>query len=144
MATPNIAGFKDAMSRLRQATGSPCTFHVPQTPVWPTGTKVDPHTGRPYDPTIKADSGSGYDDVVKTCGVIFKDASRLRPGADTRFEAGGEFSGMDAILDLDVSDYPDVEGAVRVSVFGMELKIEEWKPGGLVTQDRWLVYCQEI
>lgn len=141
---PNIDGFKDAMQRLRTVTGSVVTFLVKQTPTWPPGTEIDPMTNRPYDPSVQPLSGGGYDEVQKTCGVIFKDASRLRPGADTRFEPAGEFSGMDAILDLDSADYADVQDASRVRVFDLTFKIEEWKPGGLTSLDRYLVYLQEL
>lgn len=140
---PNIAGFKDAMGRLRQQSGGPVTFRVPQTPVWPLGTQINPLTQRPYDPGIQPTSGGGYDEVTKTCGVIFKDASKLRPGSDARFEPGGEFSGMDCIVDLDFADYPAVENATHARIFRDEFKIVEWKPGGLTSQDRYLVYMEE-
>lgn len=139
------SAFIQAMKDLRADLGGQVTFHIPQTPTYAAGVAINPATGRPVDPGAQPTSGGGFDDVVKTVGVITKDASKLRPGADTRFEAGGEFSGMDAILDLDSADHPDVENATRVTVATIEYKIVEWKPGTIGnTIDRYLIYCEEL
>lgn len=139
---PDIAGFRDAMDRLRGAMGGDVTFHIPQPKTWPVGTPLDPETGEPYDPAIQPTS-SGFDDVVKHVGIVTKPISTSREGADVRFEAGGEFSGMDAILDLAAADYPDVQDATEVTMLGRRFRIMEANPGAIAgTTDRYVVYLE--
>lgn len=130
MAAPDITGFVNAQANLRRGTGAQITFKVPVVPTWPGGTKINPITGEPYDSLAKR-TNSGWTDVVKTCGIILKQGSPLRPQSDTEIVALGEMSGMDIILDLAESDYPDVEGAKEMSVHGLDYSIREFKPFGL-------------
>lgn len=142
--TPDIAGFQDAMRRLRTATGRDVTFHIPVAPQWPAGTQLDPETGEPYDPTVKPTTGGGFTDVVKHVGVVYKDESRLRPGADTQETAIGPRSGMDEILDLDILDYLDVQDATEVSDLDARYRIVERKQTGMTEAERVLVYMERL
>ena len=51
--TPDHAGFRDAQRRLRAAFGEPVRFLAPAVDEYPPGTRLDPDTGTPYDPTIE-------------------------------------------------------------------------------------------
>lgn len=50
---PDLAGFRDAMERKRQAFAEPIVLIGPVEGTWPDGTPLDPETGQPYDPTIE-------------------------------------------------------------------------------------------
>lgn len=139
---PETQGFRDAMDRLRDVMGGDVTFRIPQPKTWPPGTPLDPETGEPYDPAIQPTS-SGFDDVVKHVGIVTKPISPAREGGDVRFEAGGEFSGMDAVLDVAAADYPDVQDATEVTVLGRHFKIIEGNPGDIAgVVDRYVVYLE--
>jgi hypothetical protein len=144
--TPDLAGFRDAMNRLRQNFGQDVRFRIPAPKVWPAGTQLDPESGEPFDPAIDPLSGGGFTDVVKHVGVVTKPIVPGREGGDTRFEAGGAFSGMDAILDMAAADKADVEDATEVILYGERFDIIEMKPGGLGggadVIDRYVVYLE--
>lgn len=143
-ATPDLAGFRAAMDRLRDNFGQDVTFHAPVAKTWPAGTQLDPETGEPYDPAIDPIS-AGWTDIVKHVGVVTKPISTAREGGDTRFEAGGEFSGMDAVLDMVDTDHVDVLDATEVTLYGLRFKIVEMKPSGLggdPDADRYIVYLE--
>lgn len=137
---PDTPSFIEAQAALRAEMGAPVTFKVPVKPVWPEATKINPNTGEPYDATINPTSAP-FTEVVKTCLIILKQGSPLRPQSDTQAAASGEMSGMDIILDLAASDYVEVENASEMTVNGLPYRIREFKPfslGGVLY--RWLVY----
>lgn len=140
---PNVAGYIAAQANLRTMLGAPVTFKVPVAQVWPGGTKINPDTGEPYDPTILPTSAP-FTEVVKTCLIILKQGSPLRPQTDTVQAASGDMSGMDIILDLAEADYASVENASEMVINGLPYRVREFKPfsiGG--TLYRWLVYGQQ-
>lgn len=142
---PDLDAFRDAMNRLRTYMGEDVTFHIPEAPQWPPGTPIDPETGEPYDPAVDPVVGGGFQDVVKHVGVVVKPISPAREGGDTRFAPGGEFSGMDAVLDMAAADQPDVTDATEVTVYNARFKIIEMKPSGLGGTDqidRFVVYLE--
>jgi len=143
MSVPNVAGFIDAQAGLRSEMGAQVTFHVPIEPTWPPGTKINPITDLPYDATIKPTSAH-YKDVVKTCLLILKQASPLRPQANTDVTAAGEMSGMDIIIDMAYEDYAEIKTADRMVVNGLTYEIRETKPFSLANKPyRYLLYGQE-
>lgn len=144
MTTANVQGFVDAQANLRTTLGAAVTFKVPVTKTWPEGTKLNPDTGLPYDATIKQTSAE-FTDVIKTCLIIAKQGSPLRPQSDTRTTAAGDLSGMDIILDLADDDQADVEESVEMVVNGLTYRVEEMKPFSLAgDRYRWLVYGMEL
>lgn len=144
MATANIQGFIDAQASLRTMFGAAVTFKVPVTKTWPEGTKINPDTNLPYDSTIQETSAE-FTDVVKTCLIIAKQGSPLRPQADTRTTAAGDLSGMDIILDIAEADKEDVNEAVEMIVNTLTYRIEEMKPFSIAGEGyRWLVYGMEL
>lgn len=140
---PDIAGFLDAQNRLRDNMGHDVDFMVRVPAVWPEDVALD-DDGSPYDPTVEPLSGGGLEAVTKRVGVIYKQASPMRPGAATRFEPIGEMSGIDLILDVNAADRADIQTAVQVWLNEQRFKIVEWVPGGLGKIDRYLVYGQEL
>jgi hypothetical protein len=140
----DMAGFVVTQAELREIAGTPVVFRVPTDPVWPEGTKINPQTGRPYDPTIKPQSGGSYTNVSVTALIILKQGSPLRPQSDTEFKAVGLMSGMDLILDVSPADRERVDLATRIVVNALEYELMEWKPfslGGEIY--RWLCYGQQ-
>lgn len=105
-------------------------------------TKINPDTELPYDSTVER-TNAAYVDITKTCIIIKKQASPLRPQADTQLTAEGEGSGVDTIIDIGGADYEDVEDATTVTMEGFDYRIRESKPfsiGGKIY--RFLVYAQ--
>jgi hypothetical protein len=144
MAAIDIAGFIEAQANLRVVGGAPVIFKVPTAPTWPEGTKINPITGLPYDATVKQENAA-WTEVTKTCLVILKQGSPLRPQSDTDVVALGEVSGMDIILDIAQSDYEDVETAKEMHVNGLDYSIREAKPFSLGGQVyRQLVYGEQL
>lgn len=140
---PDVPAFIEAQANLRVTLGAPVTFKVPVAKTWPGGTKINPDTNLPYDATIQPTSAT-FTEVVKTCLVILKQGSPLRPQSDAEIVALGEMSGMDIILDLAAVDKPEVEAASQMVVNTLTYHIREFKPfslGGILY--RWLVYGEE-
>lgn len=144
MAVADVTGFVAAQANLRSMLGEPITFKVPVVKTWPGGTKINPDTKLPYDSTIKQTSAE-FTNVIKTCLVILKQGSPLRPQADTQVVAAGELSGMDIILDLAAVDMTAVEDAAEMTSQGLDYRVEEFKPFSLAgVLYRWLVYGKQL
>ena len=143
MSKPNVEGFIAAQANMRSELGAEVTFKVPVAQVWPEHAKINPTTQQPYDPTILPTSDP-FTEIVKRCLVIIKQASPLRPQADTQAAPTGEMSGMDIILDVAQADYEEVEEASEMIINGLEYRVREVKPvslGGVLY--RYLIYGQE-
>lgn len=141
--TPDTASFFAAAQQLRASFGDTITFSVPQDPVWPTGTQLNPDTGEPYSAMVVR-TNQEYTTVTITASVILKEASPLRPQADSMFVAAGLMSGMDIILDVDSADYPTVQDATDFVYAGKNYHVEEWKPFEMANVTyRWLCYGKE-
>lgn len=140
---PDLSGYFAATRRLRQDFGSEVTFHVPQPPQWPAGTRINPDTGRPYSAMVQP-TNAEFADVTRTALIILKQGSPLRPQADTHWDQVGLMSGMDIIMDVDSIDYPAVEAATEFTVNALRYSVEEWKPFSLAGQlYRYLLYGME-
>jgi hypothetical protein len=141
--TPDIAGFMAASRQMRELFGSPVTFKVPQDPVWPAGTAINPDTNQPYDAMIVRTNPPDVE-IVKTCLLILKEGSPLRPQSDVRYQPVGVLEAMDIILDVDSADWPDVSSASDFTVNSKTYVVEEFKPFSLNGQlYRYLVYGAE-
>lgn len=139
----DIPGFVAATKRLRAEAGQQVVFSVPTVPTWPTGTRLNPDTGEPYDVMVVRQNAA-FTTVTLRVLVILKEASPLRPQADTHFSQVGDMSGMDIILDVDADDYDSVQDASEFVVGPKSYRVEEWKPFGLgAVLYRWLAYGME-
>lgn len=140
---PDIAGFQEAQRRLRDEFGVDITFHVPEVPVYPPDTQLDPETGKPFDPTIRPTSGDGFTDVVKHCHVIFRPIHvNLEDPLGDDHLAGGFRRQTSAVLDIDVADFPDVDDASEVTFNGTRYKITDFENDGIVGVDRVLAFLE--
>lgn len=141
--TPDLSDYFAATRMLRTQLGGQCTFHVPQPPEWPAGTRINPDTQEPYSAMVVR-TNPEYVDVVKTVLIILKQGSPLRPQTDERFAEAGMLSDMDIILDVDSNDYADVQAASKFTINGLNYRLEEWKPFSLGnTMYRYLCYGME-
>lgn len=142
--TPDITGFIAAQDQLREDLGAPVTFRIPQDPVWPAGTKINPDTGEPYSAMVQRTNAEFAEMEVKAL-IIAKQGSPMRPQADTHFEQAGLLGGMDIILDVAITGYEQVSAASQFQVNGEDFALEEWKPfslGGVLY--RYLAYGLEM
>lgn len=141
--TPDIDGFLEADRELRRQFGNATEFRIPQDPQWPTGTQINPDTGRPYNAMVKP-INEPYTSVTVTALTILKEASPLRPQADTDTTPAGRLSGMDVILDVGAADYDTVKGATEFTYATRNYRVTEFKPFAFAgITYRWLVYGQE-
>ena len=145
-ATSYVTGDKVSHGgKAYEATANNEGVEPPEAATWaeiPPKTKINEDTGLPYDSTIAQESPE-FTEVTKTCLVIKKQGSPLRPQADTETTAEGEGSGIDIIIDIAQEDYEAVEDASYMLVEGLDYKVKEAKPfsiGGKVY--RQLVYGQ--
>lgn len=139
----DIEEFVAAQDELRAKFGNPVTFRIPTTPQWPTGTRINPDTGRPYDSTLVRENAE-FTEITVTALVIEKQGSPLRPQTSEQFSALGQLSGMDIILDLSDEDNTATIEASEFHVLEQDYHLEERKPfalGGRIY--RYLVYGME-
>lgn len=144
-ASPNIAGFNEAMGRLHAFFDTAVVFHIPAEQgsiTYPDDTAFDDETGLPMDPLVEPTSGGGESDVVVDAGVVH------RPGTtadESSVAAAGLMESVTMVLLLLPDAKAQVEGATHVTVYEERQKITEWRPdgafGGL---DRWLVYLEGV
>lgn len=140
--TPPISSFVEAQNELREKMGTPITFKIPIPPTYAEGVKINPDTGEPYE-ALAPRTNAEFEDVVKTCLIIQKQASPLRPQADTQMVAAGERLGLDIIVDIATADYDAVEAATEMLINGLEYRVREAKPFSTGdTVYRYLIYGQ--
>lgn len=135
--SPNVAGFREAQSRLRNLLGSDASFVVKGPVVYPPGTKIDNETGRPHDPTIRPTSEP---ETLKThkVGVLILSARNTENPEATW---GGLRQGDRITIDMDPEVAADVEGATEVIIKELRFAIEEMHidPG---LDNRWLAVIE--
>lgn len=76
---PSLDGFREAQDRLRSLTGELVTFLGPVSVTFPPGTRLDPQTGRPYDPMIAPTASARASAVVKAGVVSSLDDGEAQP-----------------------------------------------------------------
>jgi hypothetical protein len=130
-------GFQDAQRRLRAETGIDATFHIPGTPTWPTGTKLDPETGRPYDPVIQPEDDSGDETDVPL--KVGKAVGSLNDDNDSPI---GIMSDAEGVLMVDVDDVASVASATEVTISNVRYKITQKRPRGLTRVMEWLFFVE--
>jgi hypothetical protein len=138
--TPNVAGYKDAMDRLRSALGQDVTFKVPEAVTWPAGVELDPETGQPYDHTVEPESGGGFTEVVVHVGVVNQTFRTANPKDEVPDAAGGiERTGL-VVLNCSLADYPTVEPATEFTLNGIDYRVTDREATGLTSVDRWMIF----
>lgn len=138
--SPDITGFREAQDLLRRELGTDVTFKLPVAPVYAAGVKIDPQTGRPYDPLIQPESGGGHTTVVVRASPVFRPI-RVNVedpiGGDTH---GGLHRQESVALDIDDGDFPKVQDAVEFSLYGIDYKITDAIGQGLTDVDRNIIF----
>lgn len=137
MPGPDLTAFREAQAALRSEMGTDVDFLVPVPPDWPAGTRLDPETGQPYDPTIDPLPGTGgTTPVTKRVGLIYRTVTD-DPTEDDR---SGVRRAKSIALAIEVADYPDIEDATTVAVGDINYRVNEiMRDPGL--DDRYLAYC---
>jgi hypothetical protein len=139
-AVPDIAGFRDAQRRLREALGRDAVFHVPLAVTWGADVSLDPQTGRPYDPTIVPESGGGSTDVTKRVGLVMRPITQRDDQVAEESPIGPRRDTLIAMA-VEVEDFPDVQDATNVTLAGVGYTITETlRDPGL--DDRYIVYAE--
>lgn len=141
MATPDIAGFKDAQERLRQQLGVDVTFEIPEPKTWGPDVAIDPESGEPFDPTTVPTSGGGTTEVVKRASKIFRPI--VRSGEDSAVSSPiGVMDTEHMAVVIGEADYADVQDATGFTVNGKGYGITDSTPDGLDAIDRYIFYGQ--
>lgn len=138
---PNLAGFVSAQDALREKFGEAVVLTVPLPETWPAGARLDPETGRPYDPTIQPVS-SGVAQAAFT--AIVMDQTDLAAEQQERATAVGDMGEWDLVLDVHPDDYPDASAATRAVVRGDTFAVTRWHPDGVRGIDRYLAFLEEM
>lgn len=135
-AQPDLAGVQDALGRLREATGEDVPFFFAATDTWPTGTVLNPDTGRPYDPLIEPEKEESPEPVEVRCSVAF------RPGfqEDADETEIGDIKMNVVLLGMDIADWPKVEDAVSFNCKGDNYVIKKSTDDGIGSDYRRLVW----
>lgn len=144
---PDVAGFANAQVFLREKLGRDVPFFTPTATVYPSGTAMDPETGRPYDPAILPEA-SGFTSAVVRCSVVNRPMGLSRRGLDddTRQTAAGILESREANLIVTPADYEDnnLDLATRVRLFDEEYEIlqAEQDAVGPGAVQRYIVYLK--
>jgi hypothetical protein len=107
---PNLAGFGNALDRLRAQTGHAITFFWPQQVTFPMGVALAPETGRPYDPLAASAGTATQASASATCAAFFKAINR---GGASNADISSPIGHLDltrCFLNLDATDGALVEG----------------------------------
>jgi hypothetical protein len=133
--------FADAMATLNTHFGTVVEFQLPgASGVYPSGTTLDPETGRPYDPTIKPTGASGATASARV-GVYFGTTNE-----DADDSALGILGDAEGMVDVRAEDY-DTENlafATHVIVRNVRYKIVNWRPDGMGDAiQRYLGYLEQ-
>lgn len=141
---PDLAGFREAQLTLIAKVGADVPFFSPTTPTWPAGTKIDPETHEPFDPTI-APLASGFASASVRCGVAIRPvgANLLDTTVQTALGLLEEGQG---VLIVPTTEYEanDLDGATEVEVHGDRWEVSQRTPDGIANvEHRRLVYIRQ-
>lgn len=136
---PDLAGWREAQDRLREALGEDVTFSIPLPKTYDESVALDPETGEPYDPTVVPTSGGGFTSVIVRATVVFHPIKR---GDEDQVEqsAVGMMDIKNVALLVGEADYPGIQDAAEFVLHGRDYRITDMMPDGLVGIDRYVVY----
>lgn len=78
---PNLAGFREAQARLIAKMADTIVLLTPVEGDYPPGTKLDPETGTPLDPWVRA-AGSGFASASIIASVAFRPLATNKAGVN--------------------------------------------------------------
>jgi hypothetical protein len=120
---PDLVQFKDAQMRLNQALGQLVTFLVPNEPVWPPGTVLDPETNLPYDPTVVPTSDGEQEPIEIRVVIVYRP---IQTGDDVTETASGVRMDETIALIIQEADYADVSAATQFILDDVTYRISEF------------------
>lgn len=135
-ASPDLAGFRDALERKRAAMSEDVVFRGEPEVTLPPGTPTDPETGLAYDPVIVGSAVSASASIP--CEVIY----RIRGDHPLAGAIGwGDDTGVVLITDAD--NAPAASGMIEFYVHNSWFEIRAQKFDGVVGVDRYLIWGAE-
>lgn len=140
--TPDIAGFTDAMQRLRSQFGEDVVFLGEASVTFPDGTPIDPENGWPYDPTIRP-IASGQASATVKCDIFFRSLPRGGGAGEASQGPAGIRDDTLLMLIADISDRDSIDMAQEFVARGDRFKIEAKKADGIGGIQRYLVYGKQ-
>lgn len=145
---PDLAGYREAQLTLVAKLGADVPFFTPTATTYPAGTKMDPETGQPFDPTILP-TASGFASAAVRCGVAIRPVGLSRRGIsdDTRLAALGLITEGEGILIVPTADFEanDLDAATECEVHGDRWEITQRTPDGIANvEHRRLVYIRQL
>jgi hypothetical protein len=146
---PNLAGFREAQSRLIQEFGEDLTWFFPVEKSWPPGTPIDPETNEPYDPTIQP-LASGFTSAVVKAGVISRPIGGARSAlSDTiQVEPIGQVKTETIVLSVDYETWIEeaLDKATEVEVHSDRFRVNMTNEDQLGDgpPQRVLVYLRKV
>jgi hypothetical protein len=126
---PDLAGFKDAQARKREFMGEDVTFLGEVLMQFPPGTRIDPETHDPYDPTVQPTASAQASATVRV-GVAF------RPVTDDAKAAAIGWT-EDTHVMLSAPPILPLGWAQEFVLRGERYKITAMKPDGIGPGDAW-------
>lgn len=145
MPEPDLAGFREAQLTLIAKVGADVPFFTPIATTWPVGTKMDPESDTPYDPTILP-LASGFSSAAVRCGVALRPVPRTLEDQTVQNALGFLEEGH-GVLIVPSTDYDthDLDAALQVEVHGDRWEITQRTPDGIANVDhRRLVYIKQL
>jgi hypothetical protein len=145
---PDILGFEEAQRRQHSFFDGDVVFRIP--PVvgdvtYPAGTSFDPETGLPFDPVVEATGDTDeFTEITVKAAVVRTVLSNRRLEDESRAGALGVMEEGNLVLILQTDVKPTVEDATEVVALDERWEISEWRPDGLNSTDRWLVFAKEM
>lgn len=107
--TPDLAGYRDAQVRKRDALASQVIFHFAVTEAWPAGTVLDEH-GKPFDPQIEPESSTGVEPQSRCLSVAFKPVKRGLGASDSEESRWGDMKVNYAFTWMTLEEWAEFTG----------------------------------
>lgn len=137
---PDLDGFRDAQVRLIDATAESVVFFTPEPTVYPSGAMLDPQSGEPFDPTVEPES-SGWASAAVPCNVVTKPIQDLEgERTETQF---GTLRENEIAAFFNLVHLPFASGATEAEHLGVRYTINDLKPDGLQTRERYIAFMEE-
>jgi hypothetical protein len=141
---PDLAGFRAAQQRLRESMGATVTFLIPASHDagdYAPGTSFDPESGLPFDPLAERTTDDVPTEVVVVASVVHRPID-----TDVRDSAQNSPIGLinsdNVALLISTTDYPLVQAATEVEVWGDRYSITEMRADGVNVVDRYVIYLE--
>lgn len=139
MDVPDLAGFRDAQTRLVQGLGTDVTFSFSASATYPSAAYIDLETGKPLDPTIAPLSASSSPPITERATVI-----RNSPGIknEATSTTGADIPYGHVWLRLPEGQYdPAILSSSLVTINDEDFLITRFIRDGLDQVDRLYVEC---